>query len=136
MLAMAVLPGCAAPTTPEVIKETVEVPVEVTKIVEVPAEAGPVTLEVLSPRVDFEKAAPLTMVPRLADLSGKKIGIINNTKAGADAFQPYLEEVLKEAVPTIELKIWSISYNAYEGKEEDLKEVAEASDGVIVLIGD
>jgi len=91
---------------------------------------------VLSPRVDFEKAAPLTMVPRLADLSGKKIGIINNTKAGADAFQPYLEEVLKEAVPTIELKIWSISYNAYEGKEEDLKEVAEASDGVIVLIGD
>ena len=92
--------------------------------------------EVLSPKADVKKAPPVPMAPRLNTLAGNKIGIINNTKAGADAFAPALEKVLKERVPTIELKTWSITYNAYPGKEEDLKKAAKASDGIIVMMGD
>jgi len=74
------LASCAMPT-PQVITETVEVPVEVTrevekiveveKVVEVPAGAGPVTLEVYDPTGAFEVTNLFS--PRLDTLEGKTI---------------------------------------------------------------
>ena len=100
------------------------------------AAQGPVKLEVLDPRGELFTPPVTPINSRLNTLSGKKIGILNNTKPGADAFQPYMEKALKQAVPTVETKTWVIPYNAYPDKEKDLKALAEWSDGVIGLLGD
>jgi len=95
-----------------------------------------VKLEVLDPRAEFSVPPPAPITTRLNSLSGKRIGILNNTKEGARAFQPYLEKLLKEAEPNLELKSWTIPYNDYAGKEKDLEQIAKWSDAVIGLIGD
>ena len=101
------------------------------------AGAAPaVRLEVLDPRAEFSTPPPVPINARLSSLVGKKVGILNNTKEGARAFQPYLEKLLKEAEPTLELKVWTIPYNDYAGKEKDLEQIAKWSDAVIGLIGD
>lgn len=97
---------------------------------------GQVKLDVLDPRGELYAPPVMSINPRLGTLAGKKIGILNNTKPGAEAFQPYLEKALKEAVPTVEIRTWVISYNAYPGKEKDLKALADWSDAVIGLLGD
>jgi len=98
--------------------------------------ADPVKLEVLDPRGELFTLPVVPINPRLSSLEGKKIGIINNGKEGADTFQPYLEKALMEAVPTVEIRRWGIPYNAYPGKEKDFQEVVKWSDGVIGLLGD
>jgi len=97
---------------------------------------GQVKLDVLDPRGELYSPPVTAINPRLSTLAGKKIGILNNTKPGADAFQPYLEKALKEIVPTIEFRTWVISYNGYPGKEKDLKALADWSDGAIGVLGD
>jgi hypothetical protein len=72
-----VLASCASPT-PQVVKETVEVPVEVTKIVEkeveVPAEER--IYEVVSP-LGRSTVTTVRPSPPLPDLKGKLIGFID-----------------------------------------------------------
>ena len=95
-----------------------------------------VRLEVLDPRGELFIPPTIPINPRLSTLAEKKIAIINNTKPGADAFQPFMEKELKEAFPTVEFKTFVIPYNAYPGKEKDLKALADWSDGAIGLLGD
>jgi hypothetical protein len=95
-----------------------------------------VTLQVLDPRAELMSAPAAPINARLKTLEGKKIGILNNTKPGADYFQPYVMQVLKESYPTIEFKAWNISYNDYPKKADELKAIAAWSDGVIGLLGD
>jgi hypothetical protein len=91
----------------KIVKETVEVPVEVTKIVEkiveVPAgeaaEAGPVTLEVSDPTGAFE--VTVVHAPRLDTLEGKTICELS--VGGAWQWErtfPLIGELLKNAYPT------------------------------------
>lgn len=100
------------------------------------AAAPPVSLEVLDPRAELSTPPPAPITARLGSLSQKKIGLLNNTKEGARALQPYLEKLLKEAEPTLQLKTWTIPYNDYPGKEKEMKDLAEWSDAVIGFIGD
>jgi hypothetical protein len=98
--------------------------------------AGKVQLTVLNPRGELFSTPAMPINSRLKTLEGKKIGILNNTKPGADYFLPYLMQVLKESYPTIEFKEWKISYNEYPNKANDLKAMAAWSDAVIGLLGD
>ncbi len=60
-----------------------------------------VTLEVLNPRAEIPSmAAPGGLSPRIADLAGKKIGLIANYKAGADLFLNKIQEVLQARFPS------------------------------------
>ena len=93
-------------------------------------------LEVLDPRGEPLIPSTIPINARLSTLAEKKIAIINNTKPGANAFQPFMEKALKETFPTIQFKTFVIPYNAYPGKEKDLKALAQWSDGVIGLLGD
>jgi hypothetical protein len=76
------------------------------------------TLEVLNPRAEVKAVDPVLPAPRLSKLEGQWIGIINNTKLGADVLQPELEKMLLETAPTIKLKSWVISHIPFEGKDE------------------
>ena len=98
--------------------------------------ADQVTLQVLDPRAELLSAPVAPINARLKTLEGKKIGILNNTKPGADYFQPYIMQVLKESYPKIEFKAWNVSYNDYPNKAAGLKALAAWSDGVIGLLGD
>ena len=110
VLLVSILSACGATPEPQTVVETVvvekEVPVEVTRIVEVPAEApaaaGPVTLEVLNPTgvIEITKAP----APRLADLSDKTICLMwgSGLFRGTETF-PVLEEMLKERFPTAKI---------------------------------
>jgi hypothetical protein len=95
-----------------------------------------VTLTVLNPRADIKGPQPIPPASRLRTLEGKKIGVINNSKLGADLLQPELEKALKTAVPMVQLKSYSISYLGFEGKDEALREAAHNSDGIILFLGD
>jgi hypothetical protein len=95
-----------------------------------------VRLEVLDPRAEHLTQPPAPISRRLDSLSENKIGILNNTKEGARVFQPYLMKLLKEAEPNLQLRIWTVPYNDYAGKEKHLREMVEWSDAVIGLIGD
>lgn len=98
--------------------------------------ASKVQLTVLDPRGELFSTPAMSINTRLKTLEGKKIGILNNTKPGADYFLPYLMQVLKESYSTIEFKEWKISYNEYPNKANDLKALAAWSDAVIGLLGD
>ncbi len=94
------------------------------------------TLRILSPRGEVFVPSETPITARLSSLAGKKIGILNNSKEGANKFQPHLEKALKDAVPGIQLRSWGIPFNAYPGKDKDLKALADWGDGVIVILGD
>lgn len=95
-----------------------------------------VKLEVLDPRGELYTPPVQPINPRLKSLAGKKIGIMNNGKPGADAFQPHLERALKAVAPGVQLRTWGIAYNVYPDKAKDLKAMADWSDAVIGLLGD
>ncbi len=96
-----------------------------------------VTLKVLSPRAEVESVPQSSASPRLANLAGKKIGILQNTKGGAEMLVPYLQKALKARVPDIELRKWIVPHQQpEEEKVQVLKEIADYSDGVVALIGD
>jgi predicted secreted protein len=119
-----VLVSCASPT-PQVVKETVEVPVEVTKLVQekvevpvevtkivevaapaataAPVEAGPVTLEVLNPMSSIEVTT--LFAPRLDTLEGKTICELA-MEWQAPRTMPYMREILKNKYPSAKFIGW------------------------------
>jgi hypothetical protein len=96
-----------------------------------------VTLKIMNPRGAVNAAKQIHSSPRLKDLAGKKIGILNNGKAGGLMLLPYLKEALQKNHPGIEIRQWEIP-TAWpeEVKEPVLDEMANQSDGVIALMGD
>jgi hypothetical protein len=98
--------------------------------------ASTVELKVLDPRAELFTSPSVPISARLRTLDGKKIGILKNSKPGGDDFAPALMQVLKEVYPTIEFKLWSIPYNEYPNKDNDLKALAACSDAVIGMLGD
>jgi hypothetical protein len=116
----------------KIVKETVEVPVEVTKIVEkiveVPAgeaaEAGPVTLEVYDPTGAMEVTH--LFAPRLDTLEGKTICEVTNASWQNDRTSPYIRELLQNMYPTATFIPYT-EFPEYVGKYEMVAEgVGEA----------
>jgi len=96
-----------------------------------------VMLTVFNPRAELKSIPQVSISPRLGKLTGKKIGILNNSKAGGEMLLPYLEEALKKCVPDVELRTWRVLFaHSQDGKEPKLREIAEYADGVIALTGD
>ena len=97
----------------------------------------PTQLEVLSPRGSLPETADFAGTSPLADLNGRKIGILNNTKSGGDLLLPYVLEVLRKQAPEMEVREWRIPFMLDpEEKAPRLAELAEWADGVIALTGD
>jgi len=96
-----------------------------------------VSLKVFNPRGELESIPQVSISPRLGKLTGKKIGILDNSKPGGEMLLPYLEEALKKCVPDVELRTWRVLFaHSLDVKEPKLREIAEYADGVIALTGD
>ena len=95
-----------------------------------------VELTVYNPRGEFETLRMVSPSPRLQSLHGKKIGVLKfGTGAGlAEALLPQLESALKKRVGRIDFREWP-AFIAPELREARSKEIAEYSDGIIVLLG-
>jgi len=100
--------------------------------------AKTIKIEVLNPLGERKDPTVLPSRPRPADLTGKRIGILNNTKTGADFLQPHYEKALEEKFPAVKIKSWRLPYIFIDLaiNRKTLKEVAENSDVVLVLVGD
>ncbi len=149
-----VLAACGSTPAPQIVKETVEVPVEIEKIVQqtvevpvevtrivetsggVPMEAGPVTLEVLDPR----GASVVTQVhaPRLDTLEGKTICLLSNNIWQSWRTQPLIGELLQKQYPTAkiipwtEIPVFSESFSPEQYAEVVAAVKAAGCDGAIV----
>jgi hypothetical protein len=138
--AAGVLASCGPTPAPQVVKETVEVPVEVekivektvevpvevTKIVEVPAggvtEAGPVALEVYNPGGAFEVTE--LHAPRLDTLEGKTICELSNDSWEADRTFALIRELLQKGYPTAKFIPYS-EFPSAGTTPEELEAIAE-----------
>jgi len=94
-------------------------------------------LHVLNPRANntapFSQGAP----PLLADFGDKKIGILDNTKAGGSELWPSVQDALEKEIPGLEFRRWKVPFAlASEIKAPRLKEIVEFSDGVVAFMGD
>jgi hypothetical protein len=95
--------------------------------------------EVLSPWAEADPVPIKGILPRVTDLSGKKIGLFTNAKAVAPLILTVVEQKLKERFPTCETS-W------YHGKRQGLPEKGEEKvkfeewlkgvDTVILGVGD
>ena len=65
-----------------------------------PPAPGSVTLQVLNPRGVVPPPPTVGIKPRVEDLAGKKIGLCDNGKLGANNFLDALETMLKQKYPT------------------------------------
>ncbi len=64
------------------------------------AASAQVTLEVMNPRGEIPPPPTLGITPRVSNLDGKKIVLIDNGKFGADNFLAVVGKMLKDRYPT------------------------------------
>jgi hypothetical protein len=97
-----------------------------------PAHAE-VTLEVLNPRGEIKPPPALAPVPRLPDLSGKRIGIYWNRKAGGNNFWDVVEEQLKEKFPTAKIIRFD---GGFDPGEKRVAAISKEADTFLYGVGD
>ena len=96
-----------------------------------------IALEIMNPRGVVGGSEQINASPRLMSLAGKKIGILNNGKAGGEMLLPYLTDALQQHHAGIEIRRWEVPLAwSEEAKVPVLNELADQSDGVIALMGD
>ncbi len=92
-----------------------------------------IELRVLNPRGKIEAKDASPPNPRIADLSGKKIGLYSNMKQGMDNFYIVFEELLKKKYP--EVTTMKVS-GAFLIRDEDAEAMAKEADAFVYGVGD
>ena len=92
-----------------------------------------VELRVLNPRGEIEAKSASSPSPRVADLSGKKIGLYSNMKQGMDNFYTVFEELLRKKYPDVTtMKV----AGAFLIRDEDAEAMAKEVDAFVYGVGD
>ena len=103
-------------------------------------DSSGIQYEVLSPWGDVDPKPLKGISPRLANLSGKKIGLFANYKRAALPIAESLQKRLQSMYPDSKITIYhSNQWNVTEietGNRELFKKWAEGNDAVILLVGD
>ncbi|HEY93873.1 MAG TPA: hypothetical protein G4O15_02900 [Dehalococcoidia bacterium] len=94
------------------------------------------TLKVLNPRSRVE-IDQVPNAPRIKDLTGKKIVVLSNM---GNELLTYIEEAMKNRIRDIQFQKWEwprlrAGETFREPNLDDYKNIAENSDGVVVLLG-
>jgi hypothetical protein len=92
-----------------------------------------VNLEVLNPRTEIEPQAISNPMERIGDLTGKKIGLYWNRKAGGNNFWDGVEKNLKEKYPTATILRYE---GAFDLGEALAKKMAKEVDVFMYGVGD
>jgi hypothetical protein len=94
-----------------------------------------IKLQVLNPRGKVENIPRFAASPRLKTLTGKKIGVIRFGVWGiSDKIWPKTEEEIKKRVGNIQFREWPFMGGPLS-REAKFKEIAEYSDGIIIMLG-
>ena len=97
---------------------------------------APITLEVLNPRGEFPPVEVRRIVDRVKELDGKKIGLVDNTKAGAEYFLDATEELLKKRFPAATILRFRKSEGTINPAPKMYSALAEKCDTFIYATGD
>lgn len=96
--------------------------------------------EVLSPWAEADPKPIRGLAPRLADLTGKKIGLLCNIKRAAPPILTVVERKLKERFPTSEVSWYrgqSMSVSELEPQnKEKFEEWIDGIDAAVLAVGD
>ena len=104
-----------------------------------PAKAGPV-YEVLSPWAEADPIPLKGLSPRLANLAGKKIGLLCNNKRAAPLILAAAEKIIKERYPSTQTSWFharSFSVSSLEpDRKQELDDWLKGLDAVVAAVGD
>ena len=93
-----------------------------------------IKLKVHNPRGKIKRAPRFPASPRLKSINGKKIGILKFGVWGiTETLWPLLKDALKKKAGDVQFREWSFMGPA--SREDRFTEIAEYSDGVIVMLG-
>ncbi len=95
--------------------------------------AGPVTLNVLNPRGESEPPRNMAPTARVADLSGKKIGLYWLGKPDGDVFFDRVQKLLEEKFPTAKVLRFTGAFDIGDGLAAKL---AKEVDTFVYGVGD
>ena len=97
-----------------------------------------VKLEVLNPVADIKKQQEVSLAPRIADLSGKTIGLYWNAKPSGDVINQATAEMLRKKFKDIRFKDYFGSMGGVmrQASTEDTDMMAKECDAVIGSLAD
>jgi hypothetical protein len=104
------------------------------------AEKAGAFYEVLSPWAEADPKPLQGITPRLADLAGKKIGLLCNNKRAAPLILDVTERLLKKKYPTSQISRFnsrSFSVSALEpDRKGEFEDWIKGVDAVVAAVGD
>jgi hypothetical protein len=92
-------------------------------------------MEILDPTVE-PRQQPLTFVARPDSLTGKRIGLVENTKFNSDKLLTKVGEILKQEYGAAECKMWRKHNSSVPAHQEIIDEAKRGVDVVVAGIGD
>ena len=96
--------------------------------------------EVLTPWADADPKPLKGLAPRVADLAGKKIGLLSNNKRAAPLILNAAERILKERFPTVETSRFEARSFSVSSLEPDnlskFEDWINGVDAVVAAVGD
>ena len=91
---------------------------------------------ILDPTGQLERARSATLAPRVSDLRGIKLGLLDNAKANAARVLETLAEQLRAQHHIGEVSTYAKSYFGTPVEEDRAREIAQSCDAVIAGVGD
>lgn len=91
---------------------------------------------ILDPTGQLERARSATLAPRVPDLRGIKLGLLDNAKANAARVLETLAEQLRAQHHIGEVSTHGKSYFGTPVEEDRAREIAQSCDAVIAGVGD
>jgi hypothetical protein len=92
-------------------------------------------MEILDPTVE-PRQQPLTFVARPHSLTGKRIGLVENTKFNSDKLLAKVGEILKQEYGAAECTMWRKHNSSVPAHQEIIDEAKRGVDVVVAGIGD
>jgi hypothetical protein len=91
---------------------------------------------ILDPTGVSDRARAATLAPRVLDLSGIRVGLLDNAKANAARVLETLAEQLRVQHHIGEVSTYTKSYFGTPVEEDRAQEIAQSCDAVIAGVGD
>jgi hypothetical protein len=91
---------------------------------------------ILDPTGQSDRARTATLAPRVRDLSGLRLGLLDNTKANAARVLQTLADQLRAQHHVGEVSTFTKSYFGTPVEDDRAQEIARSCDAVLAGVGD